>query len=134
MAKQIGSKEIVASILDDDLDYYDDLIESKAKKGKQNIEKDVDKPSDDRKDVMDPKFIKEHGLLKKESEYLRQTIHEYDNENKLLKKALRELNDEINRINFKNTTQTGKSSKPREYVMKSPALEKLLIVIICFKN
>jgi hypothetical protein len=128
MAKQIASKESVAGIFDDNLDYYDDLIESKSKnKPKQN---DVL-----RIDSTDPKNQKDLEMLKKRNEQLMQLMLEFENENKLMQKGLVEVRDQIKDLNNPLTmSQTKKTlRKPaQDVVIKCPSLDKLLNVQIFF--
>ena len=122
MAKQIGSKEAVASILDDNLDYYDFLIEPKSdKKEKNNTEVKSN----------DPKVQKENEMMKKRNEQLMQIMLEFENENKLLQKGLSEIHDQLSEINSKTDKNTKKSknlTKLKDTILKCPSLDKLLIV------
>jgi hypothetical protein len=122
MAKQIGSKEAVASILDDNLDYYDFLIEPKSdKKEKNNTEVKLN----------DPKVLKENEMMKKRNEQLMQIMLEFENENKLLQKGLSEIHDQLSEINSKTDKNTKKSknlTKFKDTILKCPSLDKLLIV------
>ena len=122
MAKQIGSKEAVASILDDNLDYYDFLIEPKSdKKEKNNTEVKSN----------DPKVLKENEMMKKRNEQLMQIMLEFENENKLLQKGLSEIHDQLSEINSKTDKTTKKSknlTKFKDTILKCPSLDKLLIV------
>jgi hypothetical protein len=128
MAKEIGSKESVASILDEiNLDYYDDLIESKNKK--QKDQKDTKKDANGSKiETPEEKKAKENEqfLMKKRNEQLMQIMLEFENENKLLKKALGEINQQLNDLN-KNKLKGTKSLKDQT-IIKCPSLDKLLSV------
>lgn len=120
LAKQIRSKEVVASILEDGLEYYDDLIESKAGNKKET------KPASNEHNtqIADPKLMKDYELLKKRNENLLKIMLEFENQNKQLKKGLEEIQQQIVGLN----TTRGKGSKGRENIIKCPTLEKLLIV------
>jgi len=126
MAKQIASKESVAGILDDNLDYYDDLIESKSKnKLKSNEVLRIDSN--------DPKSQKDLEMLKRRNEQLMQLMLEFENENKLMQKGLVEVRDQIKDLNNPLTmSQTKKTAKKpgQDVVIKCPSLDKLLNVKI----
>ena len=127
MAKEIGSKESVASILDEiNLDYYDDLIESKNKKPAKD-KKDT-KQEEPKVETPEAKKARENEqfLMKKRNEQLMQIMLDFENENKLLKKALGEINQQLNDLN-KNKLKITKNLKDQT-VIKCPSLEKLLSV------
>jgi hypothetical protein len=133
MAKEIGSKESVASILDEiNLDYYDDLIESKNKKPAGKDKKDAKQEDPTKGETPEAKKARENEqfLMKKRNEQLMQIMLEFENENKLLKKALGEINQQLNDLN-KNKLKGTKSLKDQT-IIKCPSLEKLLSVIIAF--
>jgi hypothetical protein len=124
MAKQIGSKETVASIIDDNLDYYDFLIETKSEK-KEKVITDIKSN--------DPKVLKENEMMKKRNEQLMQIMLEFENENKLLQKGLSEIHEQLSEINNKNDKSTKKTknlNKFKDTILKCPSLDKLLIVNI----
>jgi hypothetical protein len=132
LAKQIGSKETVASILEDDLDYYNDMLESKSKK-KLNDESNDKYSKNNQLDAT--KVNKDNELLKKRNEQLMQILLEFENENKLLEKGLVEIKDQLLEINNRNMIKDPKKSKlstlnktSRESVIKCPSLDKLLNV------
>ena len=121
MAKQIASKESVAGILDDNLDYYDDLIESKSKnKPKQNEGLRIDSN--------DPKSQKDLEMLKKRNEQLMQLMLEFENENKLMQKGLVEVRDQIIDLNNPLTMcQTKKTAKkPGQDLVAQSTLPSLM--------
>ena len=129
MAKEIGSKESVASILDEiNLDYYDDLIESKNKKQKDPKDTKKDANGGPKIETPEEKKAKENEqfLMKKRNEQLMQIMLEFENENKLLKKALGEINQQLNDLN-KNKLKGTKSLKDQT-IIKCPSLDKLLSV------
>lgn len=122
MAKQIRSKEVVASILEDNTEYYD-LIESKpANKIKPDTTKNTE---------ADAKILKENDLMKRRNEHLLQILLEFENENKLLEKGLVEIDDQIKKLNTSSLTSSKRKSE-KEAIIKCPSLEKLLNV--CFQN
>ena len=127
MAKEIGSKESVASILDEiNLDYYDDLIESKNKKSKDN-KKDSKIADNSVSDTPESKKTRENEnfLMKKRNEQLMQIMLDFENENKLMQKGLVEIQHHLSDIN-KNKLKSSKSAK--EAIIKCPSLDKLLSV------
>jgi centrosomal protein CEP290 len=115
LAKQIRSKEVVANILEDENYDYSDMIESK-------LNNKQAKPGEKQGEI-DPKIIKENDLMKRRNEHLLEILLEYENENKMLKKGIVEINDQINEANMKNSKR-GRYGK--DNVIKCPALEKLL--------
>jgi predicted nucleic acid-binding Zn-ribbon protein len=124
----------VASILDDDLTDYDYLLESKANKAPTGRSAPVTDPA--KADLDSAKLEKDQEQMRKRNEQLMQLLLQFENENKLLEKGLGEVNDQIAEFNIKNaameSTKNGKmlSSKGKEFVIKSPSLEKLLTVSI----
>jgi hypothetical protein len=134
LAKQIGSKETVASILEDDLDYYNDMLESKSKKKIKDDELNDKNNKNNQVDAV--KVNKDNELLKKRNEQLMQILLEFENENKLLEKGLIEIRDQLTDINNRNISKDPKKSKlstlnktSKESVIKCPSLDKLLNVI-----
>ena len=66
LAKQIGSKETVASILEDDMDFYDNLLESRSKKKPKENEKDEKETNN----IDVQKLKKDNELMKLEINWL----------------------------------------------------------------
>ena len=128
MAKEIGSKESVASILDEiDRNYYDDLIESRnppdngGKKGPKPAEKS---PHAEISPEAQKKNDNEIFLMKKRNEQLMKIMLDFENENKLLQKGLVEINQQLNELN-KGKLKTTKSLRDQALI-KCPSLDKLL--------
>jgi hypothetical protein len=118
LALQIRSKEIVASILEDDSVNYDFIESKQATANKQ--------PNAKPTETVDPKSLKEIELMKKRNEHLLQILLEFENENKLLEKGLVEINEKIHKL---NETDVKKKNKSKETaIIKCPSLEKLLNV------
>ena len=87
LAKQLGSKVNVASILDEGLDYYyDRFTESKASRKDSNGKDSATKTPTN----------KENGeFMRKRNEELLQQINEYETENRLLEKGLVEIHQQL---------------------------------------
>ena len=86
----------MASILEDNTDYYD-LIES----GKPN---QTTSPAAKQPTEPDGKvLLKENDLMKRRNEHLLQILLEFENENKLLSKGLVEIDDQIRKLNLGST-------------------------------
>ena len=141
MAKQIRSKEIVASILDEDpndLAYYNDLLESKNKKlhqenKKQQQQQSQQQSADKTADI--EKLMKENEYFKKRNEQIFQELTGLEKENKLLEKGLRELQHEIGTLGSIGHGTSGGTikGKGKETIIKCPTLDKLLNVILIIK-
>lgn len=105
LAKQVRSTGILANILNDD---FDDDNEPKRKDSSQAEKNSSDKTNG--KDV---------GNLIKRNEIQLQHLLELQHQNDMLKKSLEEINNEMKKIGL------GKS-KAKEFLIKCPALDKLL--------
>ncbi len=135
LAKQIRSREVVASILEEDeadLKDYNELIESKG--GKPSANSKLNQLQNGKgpapNPTLDPeKMAKEAEFMKKRNEQLMQILLEFENENKLLEKGLREIHGQLTTINTTNMKSSKGGKNARENVITCPTLDKLLVVI-----
>jgi centrosomal protein CEP290 len=112
LAKQLGTKVNVASIIDEDFLY--DVTDSKTKKPEKN---EINLPLPLGNESKGPQ-AKDFELMKKRNEQLMQLCLEFENENKLLENGLNEINIQLKSI----TTNTKKS--PLKSSLKSSKFVK----------
>ena len=114
LAKQLGSKVNVASIIDEDL-----LNEQPNKPQK------IPKPTEPANGITNDaaKLNKDLEMFKKRNEQLQSICLEIGNQNTNLENALKEINKEMKSLNQDKSKQ---GSKLKEILIKCPSLEKLL--------
>ncbi len=145
LAKQIRSRDVVASILEEDetdLKDYNDLIESKGGKPSagssklsqlQNGKGGAKGSRENAAAAADPeKMAKEAEFMKKRNEQLMQILLEFENENKLLEKGLREIHGQLTTVNTASMKSSKGGKNAKENVITCPTLDKLLAVIFFF--
>lgn len=125
LAKQLGAKVNVASIIDEDI--YNELFESKSKKVAEKSEP-TPQAATNADAGLKAAQLKDFELLKKRNEQLMQLCLEFENENKLLENGLNEINLEIKNLNLMEMSLKKSSSKKlsRDTTIKCPSLDKLL--------
>ena len=117
LAKQLGTKVNVASIIDEDL-YYD-MTDSKVKKPEKN---DSTVPLPSLAESKGPQ-AKDFELMKKRNEQLMQLCLEFENENKLLENGLNEINIQLKSMTTDNKKSTLKSSLKSSKLLKETTIK-----------
>ena len=130
LAKQIGSKETVASILEYDTDAFDalpanDAAQRKHSQSNTNANGGGDSSNKNRGGDND-KFV-----AKKNEQLMQLVVGELENENTLLRKGLVQIHEQLQIINSETTggAKTKKTNaKIKEFLIKCPSLDKVLDV------
>ncbi len=130
LARQLGPKVNVASIIDEDY-LYDDGDGAKAtKQDKEEGERRKEQAKQpDRNKEQDGKQTQQlEGVLKKRNEQLMQLCLEFENKNKLLEKGLKEIHAEIVSIN------SGESRKDTGGKGEQNSGSSVLVFILLFNK
>ena len=138
LAKQIRSKEVVATILEEeasgaDLSFYNDLIESKGGRRQTTADNHKQKTTEVATTLDAEKKTRDAEQLRKRIEQLMQ---QFDAENQQLEKSLREIYEQLTTIRNadggnalnKSMQKAAAKTNSRESAIKAEALEKLLSV------
>lgn len=118
LARQLGTKDTVASIIDEEYFYNEPKQQEQAQQPVQQVIQANPQPV---------RNSKEEAMLRKHNEQLMQICLEFENDNKKLEKGLQEIHSEIANINKQgglasNKGKLGGGSKE----IKCPTLDKLL--------